>query len=301
MYRTLFARLLLAALLVLSACGGSETDNNAADTGVQDAATDVAPDAGDPSDAADTVSADTVSDTMLDTARDTADTVSDTVSDAEQDTDPDTEEDAGEQVPRDGFGAISGSCGVLDDELTSGESFFIENTIDFGTDPYDDADESLLTDGGREIIADGNAGGSSILSEVFAYEVLERCELATLFKTENEVSYTVSDTSITDLLVEIDGLKVGVSVTRAVGWPREDPYTVEQATTLLTDKLQDVQESSANVAAEDAWTKQILHVIAYEPQHADSLETAYGQLDASVVADTVVFVTVSSGDDAFLY
>lgn len=285
MFRPLSARFLLTAFLVLAACGGSD---DTPDSGVQDAATDVAvdaplADAGDASDASD--AADTVSDT-------TSDTVPDTVLDGS---------DTGADVPREGFGAISGSCGVLDDELTSGESYFVENVIDFGDDPYDEADESRLTEGGREIIADGNAGGSSIYSEVFAYEVLQRCELAALLKTENEVSYTVSDTSITDLLVEIDGLKIGVSVTRAVGWPREDPYTVQQATDLLTDKLQDIQESSANVAAEDAWTKQILHVIAYEPQHADSLETAYGQLDTSVVADTVVFVTVSDGDDGFLY
>ena len=34
----------------------------------------------------------------------------------------------------------------------------------------------------------------------------------------------------------LDGEQVGVSVTRAFAWPPEDPYTVEQATTLLTDK-----------------------------------------------------------------
>ena len=33
---------------------------------------------------------------------------------------------------------------------------------------------------------DGNAGGSSLLSEVFAYEVLHRCEGATLLKTETD-------------------------------------------------------------------------------------------------------------------
>lgn len=294
MYRLLLMRLLIIPLLFVAACGDSGHDRDAS---AQDAATDVAvdapvADAGDSSDLEDTSDAgdtsdpaDTVSDTTGDTVSDTGDTVSDT----------------GLGGPREGFGAISGSCGVLDDELTSAESFFIENAIDFGADPYDEADQSLLTDGGREIIADGNAGGSSIYSEVFAYEVLQRCELATLLKTENEVSYTVSDTSITDLLVEIDDLKIGVSVTRAVGWPREDPYTVQQAADLLTDKLQDIQESSANVAAEDAWAKQILHVIAYEAQHADSLATAYGQLDSAVLADTVVFVTVSDGDDSFLY
>jgi hypothetical protein len=302
MYRPLLARLLLASLFALAACGGSETTSNngapdvaidaGADTSVADAS-DAGADAADATDAGSDASEDDASSHDASDAPDVPD-ASDTTGDSGSDA------DAG-NLPLAGFGDISGECGVLDDELTTADSYYIVNSIDFGADPYDDGDASLLTEGGREIIADGNAGGSSVLSEVFAYEVLERCELAMLLKTETEVVYTASDSKLTDILVEIDTLKIGVSVTRAVGWPREDPYTVEQAKSLLEDKLLDIQDSSANVAAEDAWTKQILHVIAYEDQHAASLETAYGQLDASVTADSVVFVTVSDGDDGFLY
>ena len=65
----------------------------------------------------------------------------------------------------------------------------MQNTIDFGDNPYDTSDYALLTAGGQEIIDDGNAGGSSLYSEVFAYEVLSRCEGAMLLKTETEVIY----------------------------------------------------------------------------------------------------------------
>lgn len=209
-------------------------------------------------------------------------------------------EDAGVVVPAAGFGAISGECGVLDTELTSPDPFYFLNHIDFGTDPYDDADLSKLTLGGQEIIADGNAGGSSILSEVFSYELLERCEGARLLKTETEVLYSTAG-AITDLLVEIDGLKVGVSVTRAVAFPFEDPYTVAQAKTLLEKKLQGILQSSANVAPEDKWVKQILYVIAYADGHAASLQAALEQIDPAIKADTIVMVSVSDGDDAFIY
>ena len=204
-------------------------------------------------------------------------------------------------VPLAGFGTISGECGVLDDELTATQPSYVENHIDFANDPYDEVDSAKLTDGGREIIADGNAGGNSLLSEVFAYEVLHRCELADLLETETEITYQDPQGKITDLLVEADGLKIGVSVTRAIAWPFDDPYTVAQAKSLLEDKLNDVQASSANVAPSDAWTKQILHVVAYTQQHEDSVETAWGQLDAEVRADTVVVVTVTDGQDGFLY
>ncbi len=214
--------------------------------------------------------------------------------------DVDAVESSMPSLPLAGFGAIRGACGVIDTELADpGPSFFVGG-IDFGSDPYDDTDSALLTAGGREIIADGNAGGSSLMSEVFAFEVLARCELATLVKTETEVIYDTQG-NITDLLVEIDGVKVGVSVTRAVGFPFDAPYTVEQATAILSKKLGDIQISTANVSDGDRWVKQILHIIAYGDAHVTSIETAWNGIDAGLRGDTIVLVTVSDGDDAFIY
>lgn len=201
----------------------------------------------------------------------------------------------------DGFGAISGDCDVIDDELESTLPFFFVNAIDFGTDPWDDpADVGLLTQGGQDILVAGNAGGSSLESEIFSFEVLARCERATLLKTETTVVYTDAG-KITDLLVEIETLKVGVSVTRAVAFPFDDPYPLASAETLLNGKLADILESSALVAPEDEWVKQILHVVAYAPEHVAVLRTAWDTMDDAIKADTIVYVTVSNGADAFLY
>lgn len=228
----------------------------------------------------------------------------DLVSDGDDDTlpgDVDDEDTVPVLVPLPGFGIISGTCGVLDDELFESTPSFFVNTLDFEMNGYDPTELSELTPGGQEIIADGNAGGSSVMSEVFSYEVLARCELAELIKTENEIVYIPAQSRKTDLLVRIDGEPIGVSVTRAVGWPRDDPYTVQQARTLLEDKLSDILISSANVSPADAWRKQILHVIAYAPMHADSLEAAFELIDPAIKADTIVWVTVSEGDDLFIY
>lgn len=204
--------------------------------------------------------------------------------------------------PLDGFGALDGACGVLDDgEWGSEGPFFFLNHIDFGDDPYDDGDLTLLSAGGQAIVEAGNAGGSSLMSEVFAYEVLYRCEAAALLKTETEINYVNPQGKITDLLVSLDERKIGVSVTRAVAWPFDEPYPAEEASALLEKKLQGVLDSSANVAAEDAWVRQILHVMAYGPQHAEELETAWGALPDTLRADTIVIVTVTDGDDGFLY
>jgi len=162
-------------------------------------------------------------------------------------------------------------------------------------------DYEQLTPGARSVHDAGNLNAGSLLSEVVAFETLARCEEAELVKTEGDIVYEDPDGTKTDLLVRIDGVVIGVSVTRAFDFPPEDPYTPQQAEALLTDKLGDVLASTANVSAQDAWQKQILHVIAYAPMHAQSVETAYASIDAALRADTVVMVTVTNGNDAFVY
>jgi hypothetical protein len=220
----------------------------------------------------------------------------DMVSDADSDI-PDVD-----MVRSEGFGAISGQCDVLGVELTAASGVLRVNSIDFGDDPYDDEDKDLLTMGGQEIIDDGNAGGSSVLSEVFSFEVLQRCEGATLLKTETEIEYKMQG-KITDLLVQIDGVKIGVSVTRAVKFPRDQVTMFEysRARTLLEKKLGDVLLSSANVAMGDLWSKQILHVLAYDRQHADVIQDAYNDIGVDLTADTIVLVTITDGQDEFIY
>ncbi|MEC9441762.1 MAG: hypothetical protein VYE40_11710 [Myxococcota bacterium] len=204
-------------------------------------------------------------------------------------------------LPLDGFGILTGECDVIDTELASTESFFFANALDFGMDPYDEMDLTKLSAGGQTIIMNGNAGGRSLYSEVFAYEVLFRCEEAVLLKTETQITYQPGMGSITDLLVEMDGQKVGVSVVRAFAFPFEDPYPIEEARRILNKKLTDIQESSARVAEEDRWVKQILSVIAYSEQHAMQIRTAYDELDASVKTDTILLVTTTNGEDGPLY
>ena len=83
---------------------------------------------------------------------------------------------------------------------------------------------------------------------------MRRCGL---LKTETEIVYTDISGKKTDLLVTIGGIKWGVSVTRAVGFPRDDPYTVERAGQLLEQKLSGVIASTANV------TKRMLGSVRY--------------------------------------
>jgi len=183
-------------------------------------------------------------------------------------------------------------------EIQSDSPFYFRDSIDFGMAMYD---YNQLSPGGKKIADAGNLGGSSLESEIFSYEVLYRCELAALLKTEAEVVYQDPAGKKTDLLVDIDAFKLGVSVTRAYIYPPGTPYTEADAKALLEKKLSDIQVSSSNVTPGDAWEKQILHVLAYKPEFADTMEQAYASIDPAVRGDTVLYITVTEGNDEFIY
>jgi hypothetical protein len=199
-----------------------------------------------------------------------------------------------------GFGELSGMCGVLDTELTEASPSLIRARFTFARGYNDSADRALLTPGGQTLAATPNAGGSSGLSEIFAYEQVARCEQATLLKTETQVVYDVMG-KITDMLVTIDGEKIGISVTRVQTYPLGTPYELSAATTLITKKLNDIKASTMNVSMADEWKKQILALLAWDDAAADVMEQAWNGLDASVKADTIVLMTTTDGDDTFIY
>ena len=183
-------------------------------------------------------------------------------------------------------------------ELVSTGPHLFHTNLDFASMSFD---YNALSPGGKKVHDEGNLGGKSLHSEIFAYEVLYRCELAALLKTESKILYQPGATKKTDLLVQIDGYKIGVSVTRAFAFPAGSTYSVAQAKALLDDKLGDILVSTQGVKPADAWQKQILHVLAYNEQHRDALKQAYPSVSASTKADTIVMVTVTDGSDGFIY
>lgn len=157
-----------------------------------------------------------------------------------------------------------------------------------------------LSPGGQAMFAAGNLNQSSLYSEIFAYEVLYRCDAAAFLKGEAQIVYDTNSKK-TDLLVEIDGEKVGVSVVRAESFPKGSPYPVSQAYTVLEGKLADILLSSASVSAGDKWKKQILSILAQDQEHADAMLQAYAMIDPATKADTIVVLTVTEGNDDFIY
>ena len=209
--------------------------------------------------------------------------------------------DAQNAVPLAGFGDLTGMCGVLGAmDFTSSTPALVRDTFTFARGYVDPTDRPLLTEGGRRLAEVPNAGGNSQLSEVFAFEELARCELATLLKTETEIVYTTAG-KITDFEISAAGHKVGVSVTRAMTYPFGGTYTLDAANMLIARKLGDIQLSTTNVSPQDHWDKQILAILAWDDQAANTMAQAWMGQPASVKADTIVVISSTAGDDLFIY
>jgi hypothetical protein len=203
--------------------------------------------------------------------------------------------------PLPGLGGVSGACGSLRTMLRNPSPSLVENDLLFMTgERYDRA---LLSPGGQRLYDTPNAGGSSTESEVFSYELLYRCEHAVLVATETEVMYQPANdagaNSITDMMVSINGERVGVSVTRAYR-PTPMVFTEANARDLLMTKLTGVNRSSMRVLPAQRWVKQILHVFAVDMAAGLAVGRAWATVDAATRADTIVLVTVTRGG-GFIY
>ncbi|MBX3185531.1 MAG: hypothetical protein KF819_00895 [Labilithrix sp.] len=213
-----------------------------------------------------------------------------------------TDDDAPAGPSGDILGTLaSGSCGIVKTQLAQAAPSLESNVLVFQAgEVYERAG---LSPGGQAIFDAPNAGGSSIESEVMSFEVLRYCEGAALVKTETQILYAAPDgvgpNSITDMLVSIDGKKVGVSVTRAYK-PPSQPLTDVDLKDLVEKKLEGINRSSVRVLAADKWVKQILHVFAVNKAAADGVARVWATIDPAVRADTIVLVTQTTGG-GFVY
>ena len=200
------------------------------------------------------------------------------------------------------LGTLSGSCGEVRAELAKTSPSLKNDALMFVTGEV--YNKAFLSAGGQKLFDQPNAGGSSTESEAMSFEVLHYCEGATLLKTETEVAYGPAPdggaNAITDILVEIDGKRVGVSVTRAYKPKNQGAQTDAEVKSLLEKKLSGINASSARVAQADKWVKQVLHVFAATQGSVDAIARVLPTLDATLRADTIVLVTQTIGG-GFIY
>ena len=96
-------------------------------------------------------------------------------------------------------------------------------------------------------------------------------------------------------------IAAGVSVARAFQYPPGTPLSFSEARRVIAGKLSDIHDSTANVQPPWQWNKQILHVLAYDDVARDSVLAALATIDAGVRGDTILYITITDGNDAFIY
>jgi len=149
--------------------------------------------------------------------------------------------------------------------------------------------EPFLSESASRVLVEDNAGGSSSISEALSMELLNRTFGAQVLKTEKELVYWPSNGAITDFSVSLDGVRLGVSVSRAMPAP-DATFTQDDADLLLRKKLRGVIIST-ETCVNESWQKQILHIWAKSRRTLQLLEQAYQKLEPELVADTVVLIT----------
>jgi len=153
----------------------------------------------------------------------------------------------------------------------------------------------------RRVLEEPNAGGSSEMSEAWAYEALKLMLQAKLVATEMELQYLhhafprlCGGQGRTDFAVKMphSGEIVGVSVTRAFAFRRS--FEVEDAQYLLHKKLGRIQTSTSGCVGRWRWSRQILFIWARSYMDAQTLREVFdGDLTlAAKKSDTLVVVAI---------
>lgn len=135
----------------------------------------------------------------------------------------------------------------------------------------------VCPDAKRSITVD-NAGGKSDVSEMYSIDYFASVYGATETILEKEVQMFF-DFKMVDFISTIDGHRVGVSVTRAMGFPSPDTFTPAMAAKLLYKKLYGLIVARNGVVKSQSFYKSILHIWCQDARIADMLQEAFANLD----------------------
>ncbi|VDP75822.1 unnamed protein product [Echinostoma caproni] len=150
------------------------------------------------------------------------------------------------------------------------------------------------------MLAIPNAGGSSVVSEVFSFAILARYLRANLHKMETEIDYFPKGGAMTDYVVRMrdpmrlaqSPMHLGVSVARLMTAPGQ-PYSVQEAERLLRKKLHGIAQSNRN--CQGCWEQQILHVWSSSVVNTKLFKRAVKNLmndpDRGAFGDIIILVT----------
>lgn len=150
----------------------------------------------------------------------------------------------------------------------------------------------------RSLIHD-NAGGASEYSEAMSIHYFDNVFNGKDFVLETEVEYW-REFKMVDYICTINNTRVGVSVTRAMGFPCSSKFTKEDARQLINKKIKDLIVACDLVITKHSFEKSILHVWCQNERIAGIIKEVYEdelEIDSmgyKVLCDVAVILTISN-------
>lgn len=136
----------------------------------------------------------------------------------------------------------------------------------------------LTSSDARRSLSIENHGGGSEISEFYSIDYFQRIYAACNFVFEEEIEYWI-DYSMVDYICDVNGTRIGVSVSRAMGYPDPTCFTHEKAAHLLRKKLYGLIVARNSVIKSQSFLKSVLHIWCQTLEIAELLRHEFAQLD----------------------
>lgn len=136
-------------------------------------------------------------------------------------------------------------------------------------------DDTLSYDANRSLFVE-NAGGKSVWSEAYSIHMMQSIMGFTDIILENEVRYWIKYKMVDYIgTYSRKGVRVGVSVTRAMNFVDPSLFTIDDAFRLLHKKLYGLVVSKKSVIKAQSFKHCILHIWCQTRDIANKIHNAY--------------------------
>jgi hypothetical protein len=130
----------------------------------------------------------------------------------------------------------------------------------------------------QKILGEPNAGGASVVSEALSAEYMVRRFGAEDVVTEMAIQYWIPNWKKIDYIATMYGRRVGISVTRAMGFPLATDFTMVDARRLCEKKLFGLVVARTGVSETHSYDRSILHVWCQTEEISNMMFIAFSEI-----------------------
>jgi hypothetical protein len=140
------------------------------------------------------------------------------------------------------------------------------------------AAQILMGDEAQKILREPNAGGASVVSEALSAEYMARRFGARDIVTEMAIQYWFPNWKKIDYIATFFGGRVGISVTRAMGYPYATDFAMEDAIRLCEKKLNGLVIAKSGISPGCRYERSILHCFCQTEEISNLMLIAFNEM-----------------------